>query len=47
MQERILISLDAFWQELTPEKAFLVRVYGEHLRSIKVSAGRFQSEREI
>jgi hypothetical protein len=47
MQERILISLDAFWQDLTPEKAFLARVYGEHLRSIKVSASRYQGEREI
>lgn len=31
------LTLDAFWAELTPERAFLARVFGEHLRAIKVS----------
>ena len=34
---RINLMSDEWWKEMTPEKAFLARVYGEHLRSTNVS----------
>lgn len=33
---------EAFWADLTPEKAFLARVYGEHLRSANVSLNKLE-----
>lgn len=35
-QVKIELTADEWWKEVTPEKAFLARVYGEHLRSTNV-----------
>ena len=34
---------DDFWNELTPERAFLARVFVDHCKSLKVSAERVRA----